>query len=78
MNKIITLGNFKKYLIGIPDEFNNYPLIFSIDDEGNQYKSVNCLPHFVKIKELKYNDIQLIDHDDIDFDQYYYNAVLIN
>ena len=62
----LTLGDLRKRLMQFPDTdfYNNMPLIYSSDDEGNNYSVVNFLLRTTKIKELKYSYIELIYDDD--------------
>ena len=64
----LTLGDLRQALLNLPDtpEFNRLPLIYSHDDEGNEYQAVNWLPSVVTIVEMKARDIERIDEDEMD------------
>lgn len=50
----------------IPDtlEYNSMPIIYSHDDEGNEYQAVNNLPSVVRIDVMKSRFIEKLDSDE--------------
>ena len=64
----LTLGDLRQALLNLPDtpEFNQLPLIYSHDDEGNEYQAVNWLPSLVTIEKMKSRYIQKMDPIDED------------
>ena len=75
---------FKEYL----EKLNNlaldnpscleFDVIYSHDDEGNEYQKVNCDPGLTEIDNIEDNrDLQITWTDD-DEEESNYNAVIIN
>lgn len=61
---------FQKYFSELKKIYNTntrkYKMIYSIDDEGNEYRSVNSVANIVKVWEYKYSDIDKMDKDIIE------------
>lgn len=81
----ITVGELIDLLKTFPI---NYPIIYSIDDEGNQYNAVRNLPTMTFTKnKIKYaqRHVELAEFDedsdtneDSNNDEIYHGAVIIN
>lgn len=73
----LTIGDLRERISKLP---SNIPLIYSIDDEGNEYRAVTNLPNIIYTKkEVNFGDryIEFEENDD-DEDPKGYIAVIIN
>lgn len=79
-HQFLTLGDLRRALAEFPNtpEFNNLPLIYSTDDEGNEWQAVNNLPSVVRIKEMDARCIEQVDSSDSDDDSIGVDAFIIN
>ena len=64
--EFLTLGDLRDHLHMIPDtlEYNSMPIIYSHDDEGNEYQAVYNLPSVVRIDVMKSRFIEKLDSDE--------------
>ncbi|CAK7994781.1 Hypothetical protein POVR1_LOCUS305 [uncultured virus] len=81
MSDIITVGDLKRALADLNDSL---PLIYSHDDEGNEYQRVINTPSIVWVKKQKsYRFLERVDDPDDDEDfikspDKYEECVIIN
>jgi len=71
-----TVGDLKKELDKLPD---NLPIIYSHDDEGNEFQYVISLPSILYVKNKKgYRFLEVEDEDDVKDNPEFGKCVCIN
>jgi hypothetical protein len=74
------IDNLQK-LVKIKPECKDFPIIYSTDDEGNEYSKIYYIPNFTQVGDLEERYLEVIGHYSKDNDYIALedcNCVIIN